>query len=89
MYVNSLPKIDEPKSPARRDTVSRSVPLKEVKRSLSKRTKMDKKRKHSPLKKVKDAILIKTDLLNKKEVLKKMSLLINEFLKNSKESLQN
>ena len=46
---------------------------------------MDKKRKYSPLKKAKDAILIKTDLLNKKEVLKKMSLLINKFLKNSKE----
>ena len=65
----------------------KSVPLKEVKRSLSKRTKMDKKRKYSPLKKAKDAILIKTDLLNKKEVLKKMSLLINKFLKNSKERL--
>lgn len=61
--------------------LSKSLPLKEVKRSLSKRSKMDKKRKYSPLKKVKDAILIKTDLLNKKEVLKKMSSSINKSLK--------
>ena len=33
---------------------------------------MDKKRKHSPLKRVKDSILIQTDKLSKKEVLKKM-----------------
>ena len=34
---------------------------------------MDKKRKNSPLVKVKDAILIRTDRLNKKQVLSKMS----------------
>jgi cytidylate kinase len=34
---------------------------------------MDKKRKNSPLIKVKDAILIRTDKLSKKEVLFKMS----------------
>jgi cytidylate kinase len=34
---------------------------------------MDKKRKNSPLIKVKDAILIRTDKLSKKEVLLKMS----------------
>ena len=34
---------------------------------------MDKKRKNSPLIKVKDAILIRTDTLSKKEVLSKMS----------------
>ena len=34
---------------------------------------MDKKRKNSPLIKVKDAILIRTDRLNKKQVLSKMS----------------
>ena len=46
--------------------------LKDVKKSLSKRTQMDKKRKNSPLVKVKDAILIRTDKLNKKQVLFKM-----------------
>ena len=53
--------------------LKKKVPLKEVHRSLAKRTKMDKKRKHSPLKKVNDAILIRTDKLSKKEVLNKMS----------------
>ena len=51
----------------------KKVPLKDVLRSLSKRTLMDKKRKNSPLIKVKDAILIRTDKLSKKEVLLKMS----------------
>ena len=53
--------------------VQKKVPLKDVKRSLKKRTMMDKKRKNSPLIKVKDAILIETDKLNKKQVLSKMT----------------
>ena len=53
--------------------LKKKVPLKEVQKSLAKRTKMDKNRKHSPLKKVKNAILIRTDRLSKKEVLRKMS----------------
>ena len=47
--------------------------LQSVRKSLIKRTLMDKKRKNSPLVKVKDAILIRTDKLNKKQVLSKMS----------------
>ena len=53
--------------------IKKKVSLKEVRKSLSKRTQMDKKRKNSPLIKVKDAILIETDKLNKKQVLSKMS----------------
>ena len=53
--------------------LKKKVHLKEVQNSLAKRTKMDKNRKHSPLKKVKDAILIRTDKLSKKEVLNRMS----------------
>jgi len=53
--------------------IKKKVPLRDVKKSLSKRTTMDKKRKNSPLVKVKDAILIRTDKLNKKQVLLKMS----------------
>ncbi len=53
--------------------IKKKVPLKNVKRSLSMRTQMDKKRKNSPLRKVKDAILIRTDKLSKKQVLNKMS----------------
>ena len=53
--------------------LKKKVPLKEVQKSLAKRTRMDKTRNHSPLKKVKDAILIRTDRLSKKEVLSRMS----------------
>ena len=58
----------------------KKVSLKEVQKSLAKRTKMDKKRKHSPLKKVNDAILIRTDKLSKKEVLNKMSKEVNKII---------
>ena len=53
--------------------IKKKVPLKEVKKSLKKRTLIDKTRKNSPLIKVKDATLIRTDKLNKKQVLSKMS----------------
>jgi cytidylate kinase len=53
--------------------IKKKVPLKDVKKSLYKRTQMDKNRKNSPLVKVKDAILIRTDKFNKKQVLSKMS----------------
>ena len=53
--------------------VKKKVPLKKVKESLKRRTLMDQKRKNSPLIKVKDAILIRTDNLSKKHVLSKMS----------------
>ena len=46
---------------------------------LKKRTLIDKTRKNSPLIKVKDAILIRTDKLNKKEVLNLMSERINKL----------
>ena len=60
--------------------LKKKVPLKEVQKSLAKRTKMDKDRKHSPLKKVKDAILIRTDKINKKEVLNRMSREVNKII---------
>ena len=53
--------------------IKKKVSLQNVRKSLIKRTLMDKKRKNSPLIKVKDAILIRTDKLNKKQVLSKMS----------------
>ena len=53
--------------------IKKKVSLQSVKKSLTKRTSMDKKRKNSPLVKVKDAILIRTDKLTKKQVLSKMS----------------
>ncbi len=53
--------------------IKKKVSLLNVRKSLIKRTSMDKKRKNSPLVKVKDAILIPTDKLTKKQVLSKMS----------------
>ena len=62
--------------------LKKSVLLKEVKKSLKERTYSDKNRKNSPLIKVKDAILIRSDRLSKKEVLQKMSKYINKLNKN-------
>ena len=53
--------------------LKKKTKLKDIRKSLNKRTQMDKKRKNSPLIKVKNAILIRTDRLNKKQVLSKMS----------------
>ena len=62
--------------------LKKSVPLKVVKKSLKIRTYLDKKRKNSPLIKVKDAILIRSDRLNKEQVLAKMSKAVDKILKN-------
>ncbi len=53
--------------------LKKKIPLKKVRESLKKRTKIDKTRKNSPLIKVKDAILIRTDKLSKKKVLSLLS----------------
>ena len=62
--------------------LKKSTKLEDVKKSLRMRTNLDKKRKNSPLIKVKDAILIRSDQLNKKQVLAKMSKAIDKVLKN-------
>tara|TARA_B100001063_G_scaffold241326_1_gene268039 strand:- start:1246 stop:1896 length:651 start_codon:yes stop_codon:yes gene_type:complete len=62
--------------------IKKVVPLKEVKKSLRNRTNSDRNRKYSPLIKVKDAILIRTDKLSKKKVLIKMSEYIDNFIEN-------
>tara|TARA_A100001011_G_scaffold244179_1_gene252167 strand:- start:142 stop:777 length:636 start_codon:yes stop_codon:yes gene_type:complete len=59
--------------------LKKKVSLKKVKSSLYKRTQMDKKRKNSPLIKVKNSILIRTDKLTKKQVLQKMSKYIDQL----------
>ena len=53
--------------------LKKRVPLKEVKRSLRIRTLLDKKRRHNPLKKMSDAVLIRTDILSKKAMVTEMS----------------
>ena len=60
--------------------LKKKVPLKEVKKSLRTRTLLDKKRRHNPLKKMADAVLIRTDILNKKAVIAKMSKEIDKKL---------
>ena len=59
--------------------IKKKVSLRAVKISLKKRTLMDKKRKNSPLIRVKDAILIRTDKMSKKQVLQKMSRYIDKL----------
>ena len=53
--------------------LKKKVPLVEVKKSLRIRTLLDKTRRHNPLKKMSDAVLIRTDILNKKTMVTKMS----------------
>ena len=60
--------------------LKKKVPLEEVKKSLRTRTLLDKKRRHNPLKKMSDAVLIRTDILNKKAVVEKMSKKIDRKL---------
>ena len=59
--------------------LKKKFPLNDVKKSLKKRTNLDKGRKNSPLIKVKDAILIQTDKLSKKQVITKMSKCIDDL----------
>ena len=60
--------------------LKKKIPLKEVKKSLRTRTLLDKNRRHNPLIKVADAVLIRTDILNKKAVVTKMSKEIDKKL---------
>ena len=60
--------------------LKKKIPLKEVKKSLRTRTLLDKKRRHNPLKKVADAVLIRTDILSKKAMVAKMSKEIDKKL---------
>tara|TARA_B100000989_G_scaffold295645_1_gene277135 strand:+ start:164 stop:799 length:636 start_codon:yes stop_codon:yes gene_type:complete len=59
--------------------LKKKVSLKKVKKALYKRTQMDKKRKNSPLIKVENSILIRSDRLTKKQVLQKMSKYIDQI----------
>ena len=60
--------------------LKKKVSLKEVKKSLRTRTLLDKKRRHNPLKKMTDAVLIRTDILSKKAMVAKMSKEIDKKL---------
>ena len=60
--------------------LKKKISLKEVKRTLRNRTLLDKKRRHNPLKKMADAVLIRTDILSKKAMLAKMTKEIDKKL---------
>jgi cytidylate kinase len=59
---------------------NRQISLTEVKKSLKKRNELDVKRRFSPLIRSKDSIVIRTDILNKKAMVTKMSKRIDEKL---------
>ena len=59
--------------------IKKKVSLKKVTKSLKIRTYLDKNRKNSPLVKVKEAILIRTDKLTKKQVIIRMSKYIDNL----------
>ena len=59
---------------------NRQISLTEVKKSLKKRNELDVKRRFSPLIQTKDSIIIRTDILNKKAMVTKMSKEIDKKL---------
>ena len=54
-------------------TSNKHITLDEIKKSLKKRNELDVKRRFSPLIQSKDSIIIRTDILNKKAMVTKMS----------------
>ena len=61
--------------------LKKKVSFEIVKKTLRARTRTDKLRKNNPLKKVSDAVLIRTDILQKQAVIAKMSKEIEKKLK--------
>tara|TARA_B100000427_G_scaffold269154_1_gene235404 strand:- start:2145 stop:2834 length:690 start_codon:yes stop_codon:yes gene_type:complete len=60
---------------------NRKITFKEVKNDLKRRDYSDTTRKHSPLILAKDHVVIRSDILNKSEMVKKMSKMVNIRLK--------
>ena len=58
----------------------KQISLNEVKNSLKKRNQLDINRRFSPLIRTKDSIIIRTDILSKKEMVNKMSKEIDKKL---------
>ena len=61
--------------------LKKKISLKEVKKSLKIRNRLDIKRRFSPLKRVKDSVLIRTDIVSKQAMVLKMSKEIEKKLK--------
>ena len=60
---------------------NKKIKFKEVKKSLKIRNFNDKNRKHNPLIKLSDSIVIRTDILNKLQMIKKMSDIVDLKIK--------
>ena len=61
-------------------SLNKQISLKEVIKSIKKRDKLDRSRKHGPLKKTKDSILINTTKLSKKACFKKIKAIMDRKL---------
>ena len=61
--------------------LKKNISIKEVIKSLKNRDKSDRERKHGPLKKTKDSILINTTKLSKKACFKKIKAIMDRKLK--------
>ena len=62
--------------------LKKNISIKEVIKSLKNRDKSDRERKHGPLKKTKDSILINTTKLSKKACFMKIKGIMDRKLKN-------
>ena len=62
--------------------ISKNIKLKDVKRALRARNKLDKQRKISPLLKHRNSIIVNSQKLNKKEMVEKMSKHIERLMNN-------
>ena len=60
---------------------NKKIKFTEVKKSLKIRNFNDKNRKHNPLIKLPDSIVIRTDILNKLQMIKKMSDIVDLKIK--------
>ena len=63
-------------------SLNKKITYKEVLKSLKNRDESDRKRKHSPLKKTKDSILINTSKLSKKACFRKIKAIMDKKLNN-------
>ena len=62
--------------------LKKKISYREVLKSLKNRDKSDRQRKHGPLKKTKDSILINTTKLSRKRCFKKIKAIMDRKLKN-------
>ena len=61
---------------------NQKIDLVSVKKALKLRNFLDKKRKHSPLKKHKNAVVVNTGKLNKQDMVAKMTTKVEQVLRN-------